>query len=386
MIFFCLFLTGCLGEETSQQGEESDTSVVSEPAPGIVAPPLTAPERTICDPFSSGPVARDRGLVGNLLYFNHCPGDIAPAPGVQNYIDNAEIVESTIYMDRMFIPTRPWDRPFTTETGNQIMNSCSSPTPVYEYFGLRMESQLQLAANDPEGEYQFAILSDDGSIMSWKNEDETETEFINNDGNHPTRMKCATTTVNMTRETKKPFVLKYYQGPRYHISMIVMMRLKPTGTDPDIPINEVECDKQGNSRYFDSTQSPVATQAKFYELLSRGWKVLENENYHFPVQASNPCIPQEETLFVSSFAVQTVTKNSVTLTWATNIGASSQIEVKNIATGVITHTVEVAGPNTSHTVTATGLTANTLYSFKAISRTASGQVAYSDEKALRTPR
>jgi hypothetical protein len=168
--------------------------------------------------------------------------------------------------------------------------------------------------------------------------------------------------------------------------MIMMMRPLPTGDDPEVPVLDVECGKEGNSRYFDSTQTPVKTQTKFYELLSRGWKVLENENYYFPSQASNPCVPAEETLFINSYVVSSVTRNAVSLSWNTNIGASSQIEYKNIATGAILTTSEVAGPNTSHTVTVTGLTANTLYSFKAISRTASGQIASSDEKALRTPR
>jgi hypothetical protein len=131
---------------------------------------------------------------------------------------------------------------------------------------------------------------------------------------------------------------------------------------------------------------PSATKAPFYELLSRNWKVLENENFYFPAQASNPCVPAEDTLAITGFQITGQTRTSVTLNWQTNVLSDSQVEVRNVATGVVTTTDVDPTLTLDHTVTASGLSPNTLYSFKAKSVSAGGQTALSDERALRTPR
>ncbi|MFN7825531.1 MAG: hypothetical protein ACK5P6_09240, partial [Pseudobdellovibrionaceae bacterium] len=175
-----MMLTACL----SQSGSESGTSVVSEPTPNV-KPPLTTPERTICDPFSTGSsVARDRGVTANLVY-----RDIGQPRWhtAREYLDYGTIVESTLYFDRLYVPTRKYDTPFMTKTGEPVVyqgtNPSLPPQAVYEYFGLRFESQLQLAANEPAADYQMAVLSDDGAVFYWKDSaTQALTPYINNDG------------------------------------------------------------------------------------------------------------------------------------------------------------------------------------------------------------
>lgn len=377
--------TGCLSD--SRSGGESGSQIIEEPTPNPVppVPPLTSPERTICDPFNQGSAYQDRGLVGHLLYFDREEGVVPAYSGVEDFMQNAEVVPSAIYFDRLFIPTRPWDRPFVTQAGETITNSYG--TPVYEYFALRLESQLKLAQGQLPGYYQIALMSDDGSTMSWKNTDGTESLFIDNDGDHSTKMKCSMEPVYLDQNSNIPFVLKYYQGPRYHISMVMMMRPMPDPDDADRPLYDPECDKMGNDRFFDSTQTPVAAKPRFYEILSRGWQVLENDNFRFPEQAANPCVSEEAPLVISAFNVETLSRNSVTLTWSTNLPSNGEILFKQIG-GTATGTVQAENPGlqTSHRAVVTGLSPNTLYSFQAISRTSSGQQAVSDEKAIRTSR
>jgi hypothetical protein len=379
-------LTGCLDESTS--GTESGTSVVAEPTPDAPLPPLTTPERTICDPFNTNsPAARDRGVVANMVWLDDTMPPRNGQPSLQHvtdYLSIGNIIPSTLYFDRLFVPTRAFDLGFVSQAGETILNHLGQP--MYEYFALRMSGQFQLAPHENPGLYQISVLSDDGAVLRVSDGASGEITIVNNDGDHSTKMACPSQVVNMQRDTKLPFTLDYYQGPRFHISLVVMWRPLPDGTDPDVPVNDPRCGQQGNSLFFNSTVVPTAFKTPFYEILSRNWKVLENENYYFPAQATNPCVPAEETLSITAFQVTGLTRTSVTLNWLTNVDSDSQVEVRNVATGVVTMTPLASGLVKDHTVTVTGLSPNTLYAFKGISVSSGGQRAVSDERALRTPR
>lgn len=370
-----LNITGCL---TEGAGSEDDTDVVADPD-GVTAP-LTPPERTLCDPFNAGVSARDRGLVGNLVYLND---DQPRYSSARDYVNYGQPVQSTLYFDKLFIPTRAWDSGFYTQAGDLVLNQNNQP--LYEYFGLRLESRLQLASGESPGWYQMAVLSDDGSVVSLKDSEGGLTPLINNDGVHPTRMGCAMKSVYVGNEDKIPFVLEYYQGPRYHISMVLLWRPLPDGVDPNAAVSDVECGRSGNGRYFDSTKIPSAPTSTYYDMLTRGWKPLNNENYYFPEQASNPC-GAADPLIITNFSIVSTTRTSVTISWETNMPSTTKGSVKNVVSGAVIESPEDSSLTTSHTATITGLTANTLYAVKGISTTPGSQTTYSDEGAFRTPR
>lgn len=379
LIGTALSLSSCL--DTGGSGSESGSTVVTNPNPAPPNPTVD-PTRTICDPFkTNSPQARDRGLVGNLFYLND---DQPRYNNIADYMNNAIVADATIYMDRLFVPTRPFDRGFYLQSGDLV--TTPNGNTLYEYFGVRMESQMQLAPTEAPGNYQLAVLADDGALLKIPDGLGGEKIIVNNDGTHATKMMCATEPIYLDHNTKIPMTLEYYQGPRFHISLVTMWRPWPDGSDPDIPENDPLCGAQGNSTFFDSTQDPVAAQPAFYELLSRNWRVLQNENYYFPDQADNPCAPAEAPLSISNFFIANVAQTSVTLTWTTNIPTTSQIQFKNIATSVTTTTTLSSTLTVNHSVTVTGLTANTLYAFKGLSTTPGGQNAVSDELAVRTRR
>jgi len=360
-------------------GSEGDTDVVGDPDE-VPTPPLTPPERTVCDPFNAGTSARDRGLIGNLVYLEDSQPRYTSA---RDYIMNGTPVQSTLYFDKLMIPTRAWDLGFYTQDGTLVLNH--NDQPLYEYFGLRLESQLQLAPGEAPGWYQMAALSDDGSVLSLKENDGVLTPLINNDGTHPTRMGCASKAIYVDAGQKIPFVMEYYQGPRYHISMVVLWRPLPAGADPNAAVSDAECGRSGNGRYWDSTQVPSAPTTTYYELLTRGWKPLENQNYNFPEQAANPCAATNP-LLITNFNTDSATQTSVTVSWITNQPATTKAQVKNVMTGAIIESVEDTVLKTNHTATVTGLSANTLYAVKGISTIPGQQSAMSDERAFRTPR
>jgi hypothetical protein len=375
-VALALSITGCL---TEGAGTEGDTDVVGDPG-DVPAPPLTPPERTVCDPFNAGISARDRGLVGNLVYLEDSQPRYTSA---RDYIFNGTPVQSTLYFDKLFIPTRAFDLGFYTQDGTIVLNH--NDQPLYEYFGLRLESQLQLAPGEAPGWYQMAALSDDGSVLSTKGSDGVLTTLIDNDGTHPTRMGCAVKSVYVAAGQKIPVVMEYYQGPRYHISMVLLWRPLPDGEDPNAAVSDIECGRSGNGRYFDSTKVPSAPTATYYDMLTRGWKPLENQNYNFPEQASNPCAAANP-LLITNFAIDSTTQTSVRVSWVTNQPATSKASVKNVVTGTLLESAEDTVLKTIHSVTVPGLTANTLYAVKGISAIPGQQSAISDERAFRTPR
>lgn len=379
LAFLTLFVvTGCLNEGS---GSEDATQVVADPDdPVEVLPPLTTPERTVCDPFDSGVSAQDRGLVGNLLYLTD---DQPRYDNVEDYMTHGTPIPSTLYFDRLYVPTRAFDLGFYTQAGQIVLNQ--NDEAIYEYFALRLESQLMLAANESPGWYQLAVLADDGAILEEKLQDNSTKLLIDSDGNSPTRMGCSVKSIYMDGNTKRHIILKYFQGPRYHIALTMLWRPLPSGEDPDAPVDDIECGRFGNSRYFDSTQTPSQPQIKFYELLERGWKPLTNENYFFPAQATNPCAV-EDPLLLTNFNLDSYKRTEAIVSWTTSLPATSQIELKNISSGLIQYSTLETSLNTSHRVTFTGLTANTLYSVKGISESSDGQIVESAESAFRTPR
>lgn len=377
-IMLLSILTACLGEGG---GSEGPTQIVAEP--GEVAPPplpLTPPERTVCDPFNAGGSAEDRGLVGNLLYLTD---DQPRYQSVNELLENGTPIQSTLYFDRLYVPTRAFDLGFYTQDGTLVLNH--NGDPIYEYFALRLESQLTLAANESPGWYQMAVLADDGAILSKKNADGSLSDIVNNDGTHATKMGCSMQSIYMDRNTKLPIVMAYHQGPRYHIALTVLWRPLPEGASPTDPAGDVECGKSGNARYWDSTVIPSQPTTRFYEMLERGWKPLGNENYYFPEQASNPCA-EAEPLLITNFSLTAVTRTQVSVSWSTSLPSTSQVQIKNVLTGEIILSPVDSTRVTSHAVTVTGLLPNTLYSVQGISQSADGQITHSTESAFRTAR
>lgn len=371
-----ILLPSCLVETTTIGTEEGGSTAVIDPE----LDPSLNPTRMICDPFeTASQQARDRGLFGNLLYLTE---DQPRYSTVVDYITNGHIADVVLYLDRLFVQTRPFDRGFVTQTGTQVQ---IEDQKLFEYFAINVNTELKLGTNEQPGYYQLALLADDGAVLTIIDENGQEKVIVNNDGTHPTKMGCATEPVYLDQNTRIKANLQYYQGPRYHISLVAMWRPWPEAGSEN-PVNDYYCGKKGNSLYFDFTQNPVVPKTPFYELLSRNWKVLENENYNFPEQTFNPCAPIEDPLAVLGFTVPIIDRTQATVTWETNLLANSQVEVKNVATGLVVFSSTDATLVNTHSVVITGLQPNTLYAVTATSTSASGQIAISDERAFRTKR
>jgi hypothetical protein len=388
----CALLNSCLLVPDS--GEDQGTEVEIVPVPGEVPDSNTY----VCNPMDEVDEsirASGHGVRGMLYYLEPSQPRYTSVDDYFTYGTFAQAIsrvtneptEISLYFNQIYIPTRPFDRGFTTEAGQTLMTPQGDT--LYEYFAVRHEGRLQLGSKTP-GLYQMAILSDDGAKLhmdfggGYQN-------VVNNDGQHPTRMGCAVMPVQLGADDKIPFVLDYNQGPRFHISLILMWRPWPDSpSSPGTPATLAEaqdafCGVQGNSFYFDSTQNPPTPSANYNALLSRGWEVVENENYLLPEENEvNPC--NEPAPVVSNFRVVTISSTGFILAWDTDRPATSQVNYR-LSSGV----TETLTPSdglyyTNHRVTVTGLSPNTDYVVKGISSSVSGLTTESAARTLRTRR
>lgn len=385
--FACFFIlaslnSGCLDQSTS--GSVGDTSFVTQPSYS-----LTPPERTICDPFNTGSkTARDRGLVATLAWLDHTmpPGNgSAPLQSASDYFDIGHVLPSLIYLDRIFVPTRPFNlAEFSNQNGVSVTTDAEDPN--YQYFAIKVKGQFQLASNEKAGAYQVALLSDDGASLRVVTAEGEQSIVADNDKSKSTRLTCSIRSLHLAQGQSLPFALEYYHGPKYNMNAVLMWRPLPEGANPDAPTTDPMCGQAGQGRFFEPGAVPAVPRKAFYEMLSRGWKVLENENFKFPEQATNPCAPAELPLEITGFQVTGVSRTSITLNWQTNFAADSQIEVVNVGNGAVARTSVDNNLVTDHTYIVTELAPNTLYAFKAISKSQSGQEASTDPRVLRTLR
>ncbi len=403
--FACLLVfTAC--ESTTGPVSESDTD-------GDILPgqPQFDPKVTVCNPWGDDATASNRGIVGRLTYMP--PGICADENGAalpsrpklaSSYLDLGTAVDVTLFFSRLFVPTRFFDRGFETQDGTLITNA--SGNTLYEWFGVELLTQLKLSPGDEEGDYQLAVLSDDGSVV-YLDTPTGPVSLINNDGEHATKMGCADTPIHLSYDTKVPIKIQYYQGPRFHISLVMMWRKWPDGSRT-VPgdanweyrddANRKLCGQSGgapygysnNTYYFTSGNAgqPAATPtSKYYEMLANGWKVLENQNYALVDEIqSNPCRPTEEPLMISGVTIVDILQTSATVSWITNLESDSRAIVRNAATGAIVGEVYDDNMTLNHSVIMMGLISNTLYSVEVVSTTAGGQSATSSQFAFKTRR
>ena len=280
----------------------------------------------VCDPFgggSSGPQI-DGGIKAELYYLAEGQERYK---NVQDYIDYGTKSNQNLFFTDINVPTRLFDTGFPLQTGEVVKNDLGED--LFEYFALNLKTIIQLGPDDEEGEYELALLSDDGALLKVRNENGEYEVIVNNDSNHPTRMGCGTQTVNMTHETELVSQILYYQGPRHHISLIPMWRK----VEPNIAKDPL-CGATGNSKFFDYNNNSKP-QKSYKDLLARGWKPLSASNYQLPMSTLfNPCVLGEVPIITDFQAlVDEENPNLLIVNWVTDIPATSQVRFFNPTTG-----------------------------------------------------
>lgn len=228
----------------------------------------------VCDPFDpSNVVSPISGLNGTI---HSWPSANKSKPNSSlDLIRLGYKVDADLFLNKVDVPTRMFDTGFTSANGQALLNE--DDTLLTEWFALDLKSRLKLAADEAEGLYQLAVLSDDGSTL-FLNEDGKDSTLISNEGAHQTKLGCAAKTVAMTKNLRLPMRLTYFEGPRYHIALTLMWR-KVDGSSSSLA--EKECNAEGNEYFFTPATNTAAAvpKAPYLGMLDRGWRPLKAENF-----------------------------------------------------------------------------------------------------------
>jgi hypothetical protein len=159
---------------------------------------------------------------------------------------------------------------------------------------MKLRSVVKLGgATTDAGLYQFAIISDDGSALDIETSRDVRgnavlTRIIDNNRNTASRFEVSDRALALDATKKLTIELQYFQGPKYHIAFQLLWR--KVATSGAVDLREPFDGLSGVSIFFNSTSTPSVPTQKYLDLLSRGWRVLQPENFELPSDnASNPC-------------------------------------------------------------------------------------------------
>lgn len=274
-------LTACQGADASKISQEAQTA----------APQRSYdPSKLSCNPFGGGaPIYYNQGLNAQLYYLRDGQPNYS---NVNDMIANGTHLDVDLFFSDVNVPTRLFSQGFPSQAGPLLRTA--EDRVLVEWFALRYKSVVRLGPNDRAGQYQFAILADDGAMLRADlNGNGIYQDVVNDDGLHPSKVACAPHSVRMDSSTQMPIQLDYYQGPRYHIANILMWREVDSSVDeathPEV-LADAACGVAGNDTWFNFNVTPTVPRDPFIQMLNRGWKVMSADNFLLPYEAPvNPC-------------------------------------------------------------------------------------------------
>ncbi len=253
-----------------------------QPDPTVSAQPVPNPSQSapvVCD-GNSQPISVANGIQGRVIL-----GSEAIAGSVDSMLTQGKEVTSNLFLNTISIPTINFDQGFTATDGTKLKDA--NGNLMVEWFALDLKSQLALSDTDQEGDYELAMISDDGAVLSVADKKGKLQTLISSDGLHSSAMACAPTTVRLKRGQKLPFELKYYQGPRNYIALTLMWRKVARGGSCSSYDNDsvTMCGQVGDNVFYSNGQMTDPMQ----KMMSSGWKILGAKNFVLPSTVQNPC-------------------------------------------------------------------------------------------------
>lgn len=245
---------------------------------------------TICDPFSkSGEKNCNGGFLGEIFYLTDTPRTNFKAlssKSVDFFYSNGTKVDALLNLKNIFVPTRSFTEGFPTQSGSAIVDN--NGNLLNEYFAFRLNTVAKLdPLIDQPGWYQVATLSDDGSMLNYKaTADSAYSVLVANDGDHSSRLGCSSKAIYVSDASRIPMQLKYYQGPRTSIAMVMLWRK----VDSETAALDSFCGYSSSSEWFGPAPYLDYTTARRWGQLTapaRGWKVMSPTNFVAPSSYTN---------------------------------------------------------------------------------------------------
>ncbi len=183
-----------------------------------------------------------------------------------------------LFLSQLNVPTRSFASGFPTLNGDSFKDT--EDNVLLEYFRLTMDGFIELPAGMSAGDYEFAVIADDGAELTFGNSTEP---YLSYPQHTQSRLICGNESVHLAQNETLPLKLSYFQGPRYHIALMLLWRPASAQAEP-------LCGRSGNDRWFNSSQTPSVPKADYLALESRGWSVVPAPAFRIPDdEIANPC-------------------------------------------------------------------------------------------------
>lgn len=271
----------------------------------------TPVDDTLCDPFNANETACSvgrTGLVGRLYYQPPSlpDSDYNVESGldgewkINDYLTRGVDV-GEIVLSRLFLPTQSQYRGFEKSNGDFVRRKPEhQPTsrpdaPLKNFFAVSVEGALGLTPADAEGEYEIALLADDGVILEIsENAMEPYRPIIDADRGHSTSLHCATRRLVFDRSTTKTIRLRYFNNSSELALVLLYRKVTPSTTaepfcgDWDQAMRG-DFSTQALRRYFGAPpeSNPIKTHeeycampnTRYGKLCERGWAPLTPSHF-----------------------------------------------------------------------------------------------------------
>ena len=266
------------------------SDVPSEPAPGGDPTPVGDPPvgvspanpanqtPVVCDPFAAGNIiAPEYGLKAELFAIAD-PNEAWQVFRSKDYQTPGRKIDLEVFVSELNIPSRRWSNGFATEGGQRLkVLKNGVEEDLVEWFGLKFVSSLKF---NETGYVQLAVISDDGVTVDVIESGQDYRTLFEVEGFHPPELKVAKRLLDFTTANKKiPIVVNYFQGPRFHISLVLLYRVFSSADDAQLG---EKLDEKGHFEtefFWDSSVYPSIPTANYNSLLERGWRPLRAENF-----------------------------------------------------------------------------------------------------------
>lgn len=294
------------------------------------------PDRIICDPFSNPnnnsnqnqdntqgqTQGHIQGLIGELYY-----QPILNSNGsnkVDDFIkSNLKKSESLFLSDLNIIENN-------SINGFKKLNKAtlfdSNGNKINQNFALKLNSNILLNFSDSEGLYEFALISNNGSVLKLKsgNIDTPDEILIDNDGDHDSKLACSLKTVKLRQNVQMPIELSFYQTQLNNLTHVLLFRPYNPNIRPE-PL----CNQSGKGVFFNPANAKP--MKAFNDLMNRGWKVLQNSNFKITQNKNdfNPCNMGLE-VKISELKIDSSDKLNPIIRWKTDKPATSQVQLTNL--------------------------------------------------------
>lgn len=274
---------------------------------------------TVCDPLSGGEQAESgKGLAGNIrLLTDPQNGEIRN--NLNSFLNPSfsyEVPNLSLFMSKVDVPTRSFDLGFTAQD-NQVLSVDGNP--LIEYFNVNLKSTIKIIDEAKTGEYELAIISDDGSRLAFKSMGQSDyTTYLESVYTHSPKMLCSISNgdtsnfINFEKDKGIDISINYFQGPRYHIALQLLWRKKDQAQTASALCN-----------------NKIDT-SNFGILTLEGWSIIPAEVFYLPSGVINTCDEANDELRAVSFSVP-VPKDTNLVGLIKNV----KIKIKNLLDGSI---------------------------------------------------